>query len=90
MNIQKINNFISEHRNLDKKFEQDYFRLGICELLLGNYAVAKSLFSDSTTLMFGERPFWRMSSQPDWLVNITILSGNKDLHPSILEELRLY
>ena len=79
-----------KYENSPKVFEQDYFKLAICEVILGNYSEAKNLFDRSITRMFGANPYWRASGLPSWLVDIAILSGRTDLYPSVLEELTLY
>lgn len=90
MNLKKVNDFLEKHQDAKKVFEQDYFDIAICEVLLGNYPKAQCLFSESVIKMFGSNPFWLASSQPNWLVDIMFLSGRSDLFPSVLEELRLY
>jgi hypothetical protein len=90
MNLKKINEYLIKQKNAPKIYEQDYFYLAICEIILGNYPKAKNLFTESIIAMFGTNSFWRASSQPNWLVDIAILSGRSDLYPSVLEELTLY
>ena len=90
MDIKKINEYLRKYENEPKVFEQDYFKLAICYAQLSNYRKAKELFSDSLTAMFGSNPYWRASSQPNWLVDVAVLSGRSDLYPSVLEELTLY
>lgn len=90
MDLQRITAYLSEHEKVPKVFEQDYFKLAICEVILGNYSKANSLFSESITAMLGTNPYWRASGQPNWLVDIAILSGRTDLYPSVLEELTLF
>lgn len=85
MDIQKVHDYLEKHRNDPLVFEQAYFNLAICEVMLGNYSEAHRLFSKSLTVMFGPNPFWLASSQPNWLVDIFILSGRFDLYPSVLE-----
>jgi hypothetical protein len=40
--------------------------------------------------MFGKNPYWRASNQPNWLVDIAILSGRADLFSTVLNELTLF
>lgn len=90
MDTRKIKEFITNNETTPKLYEQDYFRLGICEVQLGNYLKAKELFFESVTVMFGSNPFWKKTSQPNWLVDISLLSGRSEIYPSLLEELTIY
>lgn len=90
MDLKKVIDYLEKHQKAQRIFEQDYFRLGICEVILGNYSSAQSLFIESIEIMFGTNPFWLASSQPNWLVDIAILSGRSDLYSSIVNELNLY
>lgn len=90
MDLKKVNDYLKKYQGASRVFEQDYFRIAICEVVLGNYSKARSLFCESIDAMFGTNPFWLASSQPNWLVDIAILSGRADLFPSVLEELNLY
>lgn len=85
MDLKKVHDYLEKHRNDPLVFEQAYFNLAICEVMLGNYSEAHRLFSESLAVMFGPNPFWLASSQPNWLVDIFILSGRFDLYPSVLE-----
>lgn len=90
MDLKKVNDYLEKHQNASKLYENDYLELAICEVKLGDYSKAQSLFSESIDAMFGTNPLWLASSQPNWLVDIAILSGRSDLFPSVLEELNLY
>ena len=90
MHQKKINEYLMKHENMQKVYEQDYFRLAICEIILGNYPKAREHLSRSMTVMLGSNPFWRKSGQPNWLVDIAILSGRSELYPSVVEELTVY
>jgi hypothetical protein len=90
MDINKVYAYQEKYQNAPKVWEQDYFNLAICDVIVSNYPKAKNLFNESMTRMFGDRPFWRVSAQPNWLVDIAILSGRSDLFPSVLKELHMY
>lgn len=85
MDLKKVNDYLEKYQDATKLFENDYFELAICEIVLGNYSKAQTLFVKSVTAMFGTNPLWLASSQPNWLVDIFILSGRFDLYPSVLE-----
>ena len=90
MNLKKINEYLIEKKNAPKRFEQDYFKLAICEIILGNYSTANDYFDEAITFMFGVNPYWRASGLPNWLVDIVVLSGRPNLYSSVLEELTIY
>ncbi len=90
MDKKKIADYLIANIHKPKRFEQDYFDLGICEVVLENYPKAMEFFDLAVSRMFEDRPYWRASSQVDWLVEISILSGRTEILPSVLEELRIY
>jgi hypothetical protein len=90
MNQNKVAEYLLENIHKKKLFEQDYFDLGICEVVLGNFSNAMNYFVSAVTRMFEDRPYWRASSQVNWLVEISVLSGRTEIFPSVLEELRIY
>jgi hypothetical protein len=90
MDLNKVKEYLKENDKAPKVLEQDYFKLAICEVILGNFPQAKELFGESIVAMFGANPFWLASSQPNWLVDIVILSGRSDLYSSVAEELMKY
>lgn len=85
MGLKKVHDYLEKYQDAAELLENDYFELAICEVVLGNYSKAQTLFIKSVEAMFGTNPLWLASSQPNWLVDIFILSGRFDLYPSVLE-----
>jgi hypothetical protein len=90
MDKEKIRKFKEQYEQEPKIFEQDYFHIAICDVVLENFPNAKQLFELATLRMFDERSYWYASGSPDWLVEITILSGRNDLYASVNKELSIY
>lgn len=90
MDKKKIADYLTANKDKPKRFEQDYFDLGICEVVLENFPKAMEFFDLAVSRMFEDRPYWRASSSVDWLVEISILSGRTEIFPSVLEELTIY
>jgi hypothetical protein len=90
MDKEKIRTFKEQYEQEPKIYEHNYFYIAICEVALGNFPDAKRLFEQAALRMFEKNPMWIVSGQPDWLVDITILSGLSDLYPSVAKELYLY
>jgi hypothetical protein len=90
MDKEEIRKFKEQYEQEPKIFEHNYFYVAICEVVLENYPNAKHLFEKAALRMFEENPAWKISSQPDWLADITILSGRTDLFPSVMKDLSLY
>ena len=88
--LQKIKEYLLVHENAKKDFEQDYFKLAICEIILENHPKANSLLNESIRLMLGKNPYWIASSQPNWLVDIVTLSGQENLYETVINELSKY
>ena len=66
------------------------FYLAICYVQLGNYPEAQFQFERSVIAMFNPPQLWKITSQPNWLTDICVLSGRTDLFPQVLKELDLY
>jgi hypothetical protein len=90
MDAQKIQEYLFKYESAPKKYEQDYFYPAICEVRLGNYSSACTWFGAALKKMLEPRTYWRMSGQPNWPVNIALLSGRTDLYPSVFEALQAY
>jgi tetratricopeptide (TPR) repeat protein len=90
MDHSKIVKFLNDYRKILKPADdQDKFYLAICQVQLGNYAEAQQLFEKSCEGMLKTR-LWQKTSQPNWLVDICVLSGREDLYPKVLRELETY
>lgn len=90
MNLNDVKIYFQSQKDAPKIFEQNYFYLAICEIQAGNYISAQNYFTSAVTIMLGPNPYWRASGQVDWLVNVSVLAGNRTNFPSVLEELNLY
>ncbi len=90
MNRDKIDKYFLDHENDLKRFEQDFFDLAICKVDSGDFEKAKMYFTDSLPYIFGKKPYWRASGQVNWLVDVVILSGNKDFYSQVWEELNKF
>jgi hypothetical protein len=90
MNIRDVSKYLLNHQNEPKIFEQDYFYLAICETIIGEFTKAQNLYEQALLIMLEPKSFWRDSSQPNWLIDIAILSGRKDIYPLIHKELINY
>lgn len=66
------------------------FLLAICHVMIKDYVKAQSLFDESIIAMFKPPMWWKGTAQPNWLVDIYVLSGRTDLHADILRELDIY
>ena len=90
MKQDKVQDYLKKYESAPKSVEQDYFKLAICDTLLDNYPKAKDYFCESVPILLVPNPFWRASSQVNWLVDITIMSGKTEIFPSVVRELNLY
>ena len=79
-----------EKRMLKPGDDQDAFYLANCYVQLGNYPHAQQLFERSCLAMFTSPMLWERTSQPNWLVDICVLSGRIDLYPDVVRELTKY
>jgi len=75
---------------LDPEDNQRAFYLGICYTQLGNYFEAQRMFEKSCLAMLQDTYLWKGTGQPNWLVDICVLSGRKDVYPDVLRELDAY
>jgi hypothetical protein len=85
--FQKMNDY---KKILKPNFEADHFLIAVCYIQLNDYLSAINLFEKSCYAMLKPPKLWERTSQPNWLVDIGILSGRRDLFPKIEEELELY
>jgi hypothetical protein len=83
-----IEEMITRYKESLSKYE-DYdasgFLLGLCYIKLQENELAFSTFDKSLQFMLKQRAIWKMTAQPDWLVNVWILSGRKDLFNAVLK-----
>jgi hypothetical protein len=89
MEKNKIKQYLNEHQNDQKVFEYNHFNLAICHVLLENYVEANVLFREAIVRMLSPNPIWKASAQPEWLIDIALMSGRSDLYPAIKEELNV-
>ncbi len=59
MDKKKIADYLMANTPKQKRFEQDYFDLGICEVVLGNFPEAMGYFDQAVSRMFEDRPLWK-------------------------------
>jgi hypothetical protein len=84
-------------RKLMTAYQQDLraddslsFLLAICHVKLDDFLKAQILFEKSCVAMFNPPMWWKGTSQPNWLVDICVLSGRKDLYLDVIRELNAY
>ncbi len=88
MKQEKINLYLEKHNGGSLiKFDEDNIYIAICYTLLANFNQAQIYFEKYCLRMIKPPKIWKMSNQPNWLVDIFILSGRKDLNPIIGNEL---
>lgn len=94
IDITKVKKRLNDYQEfgLNKKHDRDEmdFLPAICYVQLGNYSEARRLFERSFIAMFSMPKMWKTTGQPNWLVDICILSGKKDSYSEIAKELNLY
>jgi hypothetical protein len=66
------------------------FLMGICHIQLGEYRKGRRLFDKSCRAMFKPPFYWKGTAQPNWLVDICVLSGKTNRYPDVLRELELF
>jgi hypothetical protein len=66
------------------------FLMGICHIQLGDYKKGRRLFERSCHATFKHPFYWKISDQPNWLVDICVLSGKTNRYPDVLRELELF
>ncbi len=90
INRTKVLEFLTDYRNILKPNDyDDKFLIAICYVQLDDYPKAQELFEQSCKAMFTTQ-LWRSTSQPNWLVDICVLSGRKDLYPKVQQALESY
>ena len=70
--------------------DDDGFLLAICYIQLAEYSIALQFFEKSCLAMLNPPQLWKGTSQPNWLVDIGVLSGRKDQYQKITQELDAY
>jgi tetratricopeptide (TPR) repeat protein len=83
-----LNNY--QHNILKPEDDKRAFYLGNCYVQLRDNAEAQRQYERSIIGMLGPKKLWKDTGQVDWLVDICVLSGRKDLYPDVLRELELY
>jgi hypothetical protein len=91
MDTNKINNFLTLCiKNVASRGNQEAFKIGICYCQLGDFHKARENFEKSCMSMFVSPMLWHLTSQPNWLIDICILSGKTNLLNDVYHELKLY
>jgi hypothetical protein len=91
MNRMKVQKKLEDYQKLIKPDDNERaFHLAICYIHLENYPEAQFQFERSTLAMFKSPKLWKITSQPNWLTDICMLSGRIDLFHEVLRELELY
>jgi hypothetical protein len=86
----KVLRYLNDYEQILKpEDDQDKFYPAICQVQLANYTEAQQLFEKSCMGML-KTGLWKGTSQPNWLVDICLLSGRADLYPMVLQELEVY
>jgi hypothetical protein len=85
--LQFVKNFTSMTTAYGHQFD---FKLGICYIILRNYEKAQMFFDTCALSMFTHPKFWEDSGQPNRLIDIFILSKQRDLLDDIVRELIAY
>lgn len=88
---EKAARLLNEYKKgiLPKKGDLDFLP-ALCYVALGDFKKAKQLFENSCLAMFIPPMWWQDTSQPNWLVDICLLSGRTELLPKVLRELDYY
>ena len=90
---QKASKFLESYqrRGLVKPdHDQSAFFLALCHVQLGNYTEAQRLFEQSIQAMFIPPLLWHRSSQPNWLVDVCVLSGRTNHYRDAARKLDEY
>jgi hypothetical protein len=88
---QKVSKFLNNYQQTTRTSDdQRAFFLGICYCQIGDYSQAKQLFEASCLAMFKPPMLWQTTGQPNWLIDICILSGRLDLVSAVRQELAAY
>jgi len=90
----KINKFLEYgHKMINDKdpfFAQEAFKLGNCYVQICEYIEAIKYFEMSIVASFVKPMLWKLSAQPNLLVDIWILSGKRVPQKSVQRELNEY
>ena len=75
MYLEKVTEYLAKYKNTPRVYEDDYFKLAICEIVLGNYPKAKDLFVEFLRLcleivLFGGHP----RNPIGWLISLFCLA----------------
>ena len=69
--------------------KQSLYKLANCYLRMDKFIEAKDYYTQSTMAMFILPKSWIDTGQTDWLVNVCVLAGRRDLYSRVVEELDL-
>jgi hypothetical protein len=87
----RINRFLEKSQKYLIPGKEDNLKFfpANCYVQLGNFSEAQRLYELCYQGQI-KHPIWRQSGQPNWLVDICVLSGRQDYFPEVLQELDAY